>query len=691
MSSAMEDSSHPEAGGDIRGGATHHDGSGDVADAESMPRRSSRANFGIPPTRYAEWSTPLPHPRSQDAMPPPLLLGTVIAADGRHLTRTSIAASGEDDATSVSSRMSQSSIRSSARSSKLEENQVKFQRLDAETQQFEASMKQRIVRMQNQIFLLNQENSILEQQQQLEDEDDAALPFGADSAKPVNKDVQIRTCLSGILPKERVQRLLLAPRRPTVPPPPPPTPASSTERKGEIEGWSHGQRVFAASKAPTNPSVTVEGERRHPVPNKEEKESALPFGTDSARPVDKDGQMRTHLSRIIPDKRVHLFLPTPRRPTIPPPPPPTPAFSISRKDGMEGWILRQQDFAAVKPPTNPHVTVKGDWRHPVPMREAKKSYKPRFHGSTLRLGAPQLLGHGGKEASPQPVPTPSTGVVPAVPSEEALANALLKVLSARSKTTEKFVARQSLETYCAQSVEHRNSMGPEAETFSKAARAIAEMDSCDSTREPCQLGKDLTDVHKRGESTSYGCVESCVPRGEILPKSQPSNIAPVEAMKNAKDFADWSAAETEPVPRHLHLRRRRIGSDDNLPTRQCNRWSRWVLCLPEVVKVRHLRGVSCVASSFPDVNLHLRDAGGAARCPVRGTQWQRLPPSWPHTEGSWGRLVLSAMEAVRTTMMSQTPKEQTRQTEFAEGESHRQVQAIDRHPCGSLSPRSPPQ
>ncbi|CAL8119312.1 unnamed protein product [Orchesella dallaii] len=344
----MEGNSHIHAdaikGGDIRGGDTYRDGSGDVAVTGSLPRRSSRVNFGIPPTRFGEWSTPPPHPRSQVAMPPSLLPSTIMAADGRQLTRTSCAASGEDDAASLSSHTSQASIRFAARSSRLEENQKEIQRLQNESQQLETSMKQRMIRMQNQMLLLNQENRILEQQQQLEDENHAALPFGADSANPVNMDVQMRTYLSAIIPDKRVHRFLPTPRRPTVPPPPQPTPASSAKRVGEMNGWQHGQREFAASTTSTNPPVAVKGEQRHPVPKREEKES----------------------------------------------------------------------------------------------------YKPRFHGSTSRLGTPQLLGHGVKEASPQPVPTPRTEVVPAVSSEEALANALLKVLSAQSKTTEKFVARRSL-------------------------------------------------------------------------------------------------------------------------------------------------------------------------------------------------------------------------------------------------------
>ncbi|CAL8117361.1 unnamed protein product [Orchesella dallaii] len=284
------------------------------------------------------------------------------------------------------------------RSSRLEENKDELQRLQLESQQLEALMKQRIIKMQNHMLLLNQENSILEKQMQLEYEDEAASSFGADK---------------GLGP---------TPRRPTVPPPPPPTKASSTERKGEKEGWSHGERVFAASKAPTNPSVTVMGERRHPFPNKEEKESALP----------------------IPEERVHRFLPTPRRPTIPPSPSPTPASSTEREGETDGWRHNQGVFAACAVPTNAPGTVKGEWRHPVPKTEEKESYKPRFHGSTSRLGTPQILGHGGKEAIHQHVPTRSMEVVPAVSCEEALANALLKVLSAQSKTTEKFVARQSL-------------------------------------------------------------------------------------------------------------------------------------------------------------------------------------------------------------------------------------------------------
>ncbi|CAL8146874.1 unnamed protein product [Orchesella dallaii] len=106
----------------------------------------------------------------------------------------------------------------------------------------------------------------------------------------------------------------------------------------------------------------------------------------------------------------------------------------------------QRVFAAGKPPTNPPVTVKGEWRHPVLKRRETQSYNPRFFGSSSRLGAPQLLGHGGKNANSQPVQPSSKKVVPAVSGEEALANALLKVLSAQSKTTEKFVVRQSLES-----------------------------------------------------------------------------------------------------------------------------------------------------------------------------------------------------------------------------------------------------
>ncbi|CAL8136810.1 unnamed protein product [Orchesella dallaii] len=66
--------------------------------------------------------------------------------------------------------------------------------------------------------------------------------------------------------------------------------------------------------------------------------------------------------------------------------------------------------------------------------------------------------------------------------------------------------------YCAQYVEHRNSMGHGAERCPKSTRAIAEQDSCDCFREACQLVNVVTDVHRLSGSTSDGCVESCVPR-----------------------------------------------------------------------------------------------------------------------------------------------------------------------------------
>ncbi|CAL8117499.1 unnamed protein product [Orchesella dallaii] len=249
MSSVIEDSSHPDAK-PKRGGDTHHDGSGDVACALSMPHRSSRANFGTLPNRCGEWSTPPRHPRSQHAMPPPLLRSTVIAAYGRQLTRTSFATSGEDDASSLSSCTSQASFRPAARSSRLEQNQEEIQRLQLESQQLEASMKQRIIRVQNKMPLLNQENSILEKQQQLGYEVEAALPFGTDSGKPVNKDVQMRTYLLAILPDKRFQRFLQTPRRPTVPPPH--TSTFSAIRKEEIDSWLRRQQVFGARRPITD-------------------------------------------------------------------------------------------------------------------------------------------------------------------------------------------------------------------------------------------------------------------------------------------------------------------------------------------------------------------------------------------------------------------------------------------------------
>ncbi|CAL8117477.1 unnamed protein product [Orchesella dallaii] len=104
-------------------------------------------------------------PTSESRQPDMERESTVMAADGRKLTRRSFAACGEDDATSVSSRTPQSNIRSAARSSRLEENKVEIQRLQLESQQLEASMKQRIIRMQTQVLLLNQENGILDKQQ----------------------------------------------------------------------------------------------------------------------------------------------------------------------------------------------------------------------------------------------------------------------------------------------------------------------------------------------------------------------------------------------------------------------------------------------------------------------------------------------------------------------------------------------
>ncbi|CAL8129103.1 unnamed protein product [Orchesella dallaii] len=89
-------------------------------------------------------------------------------------------------------------------------------------------------------------------------------------------------------------------------------------------------------------------------------------------------------------------------------------------------------------------------------------------------------------------------------------------------------------------------------------------------------GKDVTGVHRRGENTSGGCVESSVKRGAILPESQLSNIARVEATKTSGDFADWSAREMEQVPRHLQPLRNWIGWDDKLPTEWCRRWNRWL-------------------------------------------------------------------------------------------------------------------
>ncbi|CAL8077408.1 unnamed protein product [Orchesella dallaii] len=206
----MEASSHRD-GDASQGGYTYHEASGEAAFARSMPRRSCRTNFG-----YGEWSTTPPHPRNQFTMPPAFQRSTVIAADVRKLTRTTFAATREDDATFVSSRVSQASIRIATRSIRKEDNQEEIQRLQLESQQLEASMRKRIIRMQNQMLLLNKkeynlENSISEKQQKLEDEEEATQPFGTDSARRVDKYLQMRTYLPAILPDKRVQRFLPTP------------------------------------------------------------------------------------------------------------------------------------------------------------------------------------------------------------------------------------------------------------------------------------------------------------------------------------------------------------------------------------------------------------------------------------------------------------------------------------------------
>ncbi|CAL8129434.1 unnamed protein product [Orchesella dallaii] len=185
--------------------------------ARTIPRRSSQENLGIPPIRYGEWE---PQPRSEAVIPPPIFQSTTTALDGTALTRTTVAPPRDDDTMSVSSHSSRVSIRSETRSLRMEDNKAEIARLEEESQQLESAMKQRIIRMQNQMHLLKLENSVLEQQQQLEEENDVL--FDDEREERVNEEEKVNQCISSVVPDSGHVRYIPTPRRPSIPPPPPP-------------------------------------------------------------------------------------------------------------------------------------------------------------------------------------------------------------------------------------------------------------------------------------------------------------------------------------------------------------------------------------------------------------------------------------------------------------------------------------